>query len=222
MPEFLPGEVKTAVAPITVQPAGLVCDAELYLGPDEATPVATSGEISFVSTGQQQPVRLPVMMPAEPGIYHVYLDIHVGVVSLGVYQAIEDVIIEAPPALPFTFSGVWVQRVRCESATAWNTLNFGCTITNPTDRSITHTLTPMYRSEGKYGYSDPRACSEGVFTLTLKPGQSYNCNIQGNYYDAEDRRWRCAVLLGFSAGVPYGGCAFLRDENGNDSPQRCV
>ncbi|MBA7568361.1 hypothetical protein ES708_10082 [subsurface metagenome] len=123
---------------------------------------------------------------------------------------------------PFTFSGVWVQRVRCESATAWNTLNFGCTITNPTDRSITHTLTPMYRSESKYGYSDPRACALGAFTLTLKPGQSYNCNIQGNYYDAEDRRWRCAVLLGFSAGVPYGGCAFLRDENGNDSPQRCV
>ncbi|MBA7530185.1 hypothetical protein ES705_22388 [subsurface metagenome] len=222
MPQFLPGESKTAIAPITIKPAGLGSEAELYLGPDELTKVATSGRIPFVSTGASQSVRLPVTMPDVEGTYHVYIDVHVQDILVGAFQAIEDVIIEAPPALPFTFSGVWVQRVRCESATAWNTLNFGCTITNPTDRSITHTLTPMYRSEGKYGYSDPRACSEGVFTLTLKPGQSYNCNIQGNYYDAEDRRWRCAVLLGFSAGVPYGGCAFLRDENGNDSPQRCV
>ncbi|GAI60836.1 unnamed protein product, partial [marine sediment metagenome] len=46
-------------------------------------------------------------------------------------------------AAPFSFSNLWVERARCESATAWNTLNFGCTITNPTDRGITHTLTPM-------------------------------------------------------------------------------
>ena len=135
---------------------------------------------------------------------------------------VEMLLIRVAAPQPFTFSNVWVRRVRCESATAWNTLNFGCTITNPTDRSITHTLTPMYRVETKSGYSDPMPCDLCAFTLTLKPGQSYNCNIEGNYYDAEDRRWRCAVLLGFSAGVPYGGCAFLRDENGNNSPEACV
>ncbi|MBA7483249.1 hypothetical protein ES707_18760 [subsurface metagenome] len=127
----------------------------------------------------------------------------------------------APP-LPFTFSDVRVQRLRCQSATAWNTLDFWCTITNQTDRSITHTLTPYYRVETKYGYGDPLPCAKCAFTLTLEPGEDYNCNIEGNYYDVEDRKWRCATLLGFSAGVPYGGCAFLRDENGNDSPQACV
>lgn len=119
-------------------------------------------------------------------------------------------------ALPFTFSNLSVQRVRCQSATAWNTLNFGCTITNPTSRSITHTLTPMYRVGTKRGYSDPIARPEFARKITLSPGQSYN------YYLAGSQPGRCTILLGFSAGVPYGGCAFLRDENGNDSPQKCV
>lgn len=120
----------------------------------------------------------------------------------------------APP--PFTFSNLSVQRVRCQSATAWNTLNFGCTITNPTSRSITHTLTPMYRVGTKRGYSNPIARPEFARKITLSPGQSYN------YYLAGSQPGRCTILLGFSAGVPYGGCAFLRDENGNDSPQKCV
>ncbi|MBA7641345.1 hypothetical protein ES703_49022 [subsurface metagenome] len=119
-------------------------------------------------------------------------------------------------AAPFSFSNLWVERVRCESATAWNTLNFGCTITNPTDRSITHTLTPMFRVGYKGGYSDPISREEYAVELTLSPGQSYNYYLPGNQPD------RCTMLLGFSAGVPYGGCAFLRDENGNDSPQACV
>lgn len=121
-----------------------------------------------------------------------------------------------PPPTPFTFSNPWVQRVRCESATAWNTLNFGCTITNPTDKSITHTLTPMYRVETKSGYSDPIARPEFAREITLSLGQSYNYYLPGNQPD------RCTIIIGFSAGVPYGGCSFLRDENGNDSPEACV
>jgi len=120
------------------------------------------------------------------------------------------------PTQPFTFSNLSVQRVRCQSATAWNTLNFGCTITNPTDKSITHILTPMYRSEGKSGYSAPYPSSKYARELTLSPGQSYD------YYLAGSQPGRCTMLIGFSAGVPYGGCAFLRDETGNDSPQACL
>lgn len=96
MPEFAPGESKTAVAPITVKPAGLNCEAELFLGPDDMTKVATSGRIPFVSTGVSQDVRLPVVMPAAEGTYHVYADVYAEGLLIAAYQATEDVII-APP-----------------------------------------------------------------------------------------------------------------------------
>lgn len=125
----------------------------------------------------------------------------------------------APIAVPpFSFSNPWVERVRCESATAWNTLNFGCTITNPTDRSISHILTPMFRVETKSGYSDPISRELFAIELTLSPGQSYNYYLPGNQPALD----RCTIIIGFRAGVPYGGCAFLRDESGNDSPQACI
>lgn len=123
----------------------------------------------------------------------------------------------APIAVPpFAFSDLSVQRVRCQSATAFNTLNFWCTITNPTDKSITHILTPMYRTETKYGYGDPYPSPLYAREVTLSPGENYEYYLAGSQPD------RCTMLIGFSAGVPYGGCAFLRDENGNDSPQACV
>ncbi|GAH89507.1 unnamed protein product, partial [marine sediment metagenome] len=71
MPQFAPSELKTAVAPITVQPAGLSSEVEIFLGPNETTKVATSGRIPFTSTGASQEVRLPVAMPATTGTYHV-------------------------------------------------------------------------------------------------------------------------------------------------------
>jgi len=97
MPEFAPGEAKTAVAPITVKPAGLSCEVELYLGPDEATKVATSGGIPFTSTGAAQSISLPIAMPAAEGTYHVFIDVYAEGYLLAAYQAIEDVVI-APPA----------------------------------------------------------------------------------------------------------------------------
>ncbi|GAJ14146.1 unnamed protein product, partial [marine sediment metagenome] len=54
-PEFSPGELKTAIAPITVKPSGLSCSAELYLVSNDAK-VATSGEKSFNSTGIEQDI----------------------------------------------------------------------------------------------------------------------------------------------------------------------
>ncbi len=78
MPQFAPGESKTAIAPITVKPAGLSCEAELFLGPDELTKVATSGLVPFTSTGASQEVQLPVAMPSEEGTYHVFIDVYAG------------------------------------------------------------------------------------------------------------------------------------------------
>ncbi|HUV56320.1 MAG TPA: hypothetical protein VMV84_03725 [Dehalococcoidales bacterium] len=91
MPQFSPSEVKIAVAPITVKPAGLACSAELYLG----AKVATSGVKSFNSTGIKQDISLPITMPA-PGTYPVYLDVTAQGMLIGAYKAIEDVVIAIP------------------------------------------------------------------------------------------------------------------------------
>jgi len=124
----------------------------------------------------------------------------------------------AVPAVvpPFAFSNLRVQRLTCQSASAWNTLDFWCTISNPTDRTITHILTPVYQVGYKGGLSSPMEAPLYAREITLGPGQSYEYYLAGNQGD------RCTTLIGFSAGVPYGGCVFLRDENGNDSPKACV
>lgn len=95
MPEFMPGESKTAIAPITVKPAGLNCEAEIFLGPNDLTKVATSGLIAFTSIGVGQNVHLPVTMPSAEGTYHVYVDVYVEGLLIAAYQAIEDVSIAA-------------------------------------------------------------------------------------------------------------------------------
>lgn len=94
MPQFVPGESKTALAPIVVKPSGLSCFTELYLVSNGAK-VATSGVKAFTSTGAKQNIRFPLTMPAE-GAYPVYLDIFTNGLPIGAYQATEDVIILAP------------------------------------------------------------------------------------------------------------------------------
>ncbi len=93
-PLFAAGDSRTAVAPITVSPAGLSCGGELFLGPDEVTKVATSGLVPFVSTGASQAVSFPVTMPIPGGFaYHVYLDVYANGILLVAYIATEDVIV---------------------------------------------------------------------------------------------------------------------------------
>jgi len=61
---------------LMVTMAGLSCEAELFLGPDETTKAATSGKIPFVSTGELQPVTLPIVIPAA-GVYNPFIDVFV-------------------------------------------------------------------------------------------------------------------------------------------------
>ncbi len=103
-PVMTPGSARTAVAPITVKPSGLNCEAELFLGPNETTKVATSGRRAFTSTGASQSVSLPVTMPTAGGLaYHVYLDVFVNSYRLLAYQATEDVIIPEGSVGPITW-----------------------------------------------------------------------------------------------------------------------
>lgn len=94
MPQFNPAEERIAIATFPVKPAGLSCEAELFLGPDEVTKVATSDRIGFTSTGAEQSVDLPITMPSTEGTYHVYIDIYAEGIFIAAYQAIEDVVIK--------------------------------------------------------------------------------------------------------------------------------
>ncbi len=93
-PIFAPSAAKTATAPITASPAGMACTAELFIGPNATTKTATSGLISFTSTGSAQNVSLPINMPASGGAsYHVYIDVYAGGIKFLSYIATEDVLI---------------------------------------------------------------------------------------------------------------------------------
>lgn len=103
-PIMAPGVARTAMAPITVRPSGLSCQAELFLGPNDTTKVVTSGLKAFTSTGAAQSVRLPVTMPTPGGVaYHVYLDVFANGYRILAYQATEDVIIPAGEVGPITW-----------------------------------------------------------------------------------------------------------------------
>ncbi len=102
-PVMAPGVSRTAVAPIIVSPSGLGCSAELFLGPNDATKVATSGKKSFTSTGASQSVRLPVTMPAGGAAYHVYLDVYANGYRILAYQATEDVVIPSGEVGPISW-----------------------------------------------------------------------------------------------------------------------
>lgn len=103
-PVMGPGAVATAVAPITMSPAGLACSAELWLGPDEATKIVTSGLVAFTSTGAAQSVRFPVTIPSPGGeAYHVFLDVYANGYLIVAYIATEDVVVPYGEVGPVTW-----------------------------------------------------------------------------------------------------------------------
>ena len=110
MPQFAPGEVKTAIAPIVAKPSGMSCEAELFLGPDELTKVATSGRIPFVSTGAAKNVSLPIAMPSSPGTVKGYIDVFVGGFRFLAYILKEDIVIVSPYPLGITILGITAQK----------------------------------------------------------------------------------------------------------------
>ena len=103
-PVFGPSVAKSATAQITVIPAGVVCTAELFLGITAANKAATSGPKTFTSTGAAQNVALPVTMPNVGGAFHVYLDILSSGMTLGAFQATEDVLIVTAQVGPITWT----------------------------------------------------------------------------------------------------------------------
>ena len=96
-PILPPGAAKTPKVPITAKPAGMACEVELFLGPNETTKVVTSGRKPFTSTGASQLVSCPVTMPTPPAgegaAYHVYIDVYTGGFRFLAGIGTEDVVI---------------------------------------------------------------------------------------------------------------------------------
>jgi hypothetical protein len=74
---FPSGTIKTANLQVAVNPAALAYQIELWLGPNDTTKSATSGKVSFTSTGATQSLSVPITMPSA-GVYNVYKDIYFG------------------------------------------------------------------------------------------------------------------------------------------------
>lgn len=103
-PIFTPGITKTAKVPVDVDPSGLACEIEVFLGPNASTKSASSGRKAFTSTGTQQTINAPVTMPSATGVaYHVYIDLYVLGMYLAGYQGTEDVIIPSGSVGPITW-----------------------------------------------------------------------------------------------------------------------
>ncbi|KKM20626.1 hypothetical protein LCGC14_1643600 [marine sediment metagenome] len=97
-PTFEGGITKTAVATMSNPTAkAFNYTAELYL---DVTKVASSGVIAFtLAPGTQQPVSFPLTMPLVEGDFPVYLDVLVGGVVVGAFQATENVVIVISPEI---------------------------------------------------------------------------------------------------------------------------
>lgn len=187
MPQFAPSAVKTARAAITVKPAGLSCQAELYLV-SGITKVVTSGLKPFTSTGAAQDITFPVTMPSAEGSYKVYLDIYASGILIAAYQATEDVVIQLP-TIPldggWTCSGMSYLYIGQEpGAPAWQLRQYACQITSKASITTTKAIAwqRRWQSGGVVGdWWQPGVLYDGTITgvpnprqITLAPGGVYN------------------------------------------------
>ncbi len=94
MPQFKPGESKTATATFqNPKSAGFDYQAKLCMGTGWTEMASASFHLNAV---ESKAVEFPVTMPATQGTYPVYFKVTCGGVLIGTFAATEDVVIAAP------------------------------------------------------------------------------------------------------------------------------
>lgn len=166
MPEFSPGESRTAIVAMS-NPTAKAFDyvAELYMGTD----LALMAQAPFhLEAEESEDISLPVTMPSVAGAYPVHIGVFSGGQSIGLYKAVEDVIITAEPEFYMPAE----MNVKVTDGTIlgmyW-TCEFSVTITNKGNAPGTHTI-EWWDNCGVVG---------GSRTITLQPGESYSWGYSG-------------------------------------------
>lgn len=106
MPQFGPGELRTARVPMT-NPTGGAFDyvADLYMG----TNLALMAETAFhLESLESKDISLPITMPTVSGTYPVHIGVFSGGVNIGLWRATEDVVI-APEVV---YAWMWMSPNR--------------------------------------------------------------------------------------------------------------
>lgn len=183
MPTFSPSQSVTAKAKLPVKPAGMACQAELYLGTGKA---ATSGKVPFTSTGADQTITLPLTMPSS-GSYQALLDIFTSNILIGAFYDPEQVVIAVAR---FSYGTPWAgPKMPCPSiGPVTKSVDVYCVVTNPSGATLTKTLWVQWTrwdestlwSMNKLMEFEGGAKSKSV---TLAPGQSYTLHAPYHYYD---------------------------------------
>jgi hypothetical protein len=167
-------------------------------------------------------------MPASPGTYHVYVDVHAGGYLLLAYQSTEDIVIEETAEPPFSMAITNITiydrpRIGDWSSAYWH-VDLECQISNPYDHSISHTLKlgnidadSDYQNLSAWYYKRKWGESENIEKVfTLSPGQSVTVLSKGfNSISG----WYTWPQLNYH-GYPVKNKTFFNivDENWNSSP----
>lgn len=191
MPEFSPGESKTAIVTMS-NPKAKPFDytAELYMGTDLAL---MAGEDFHLEAEGSKDVSLPITMPSTPGTYPVHIGVFSGGQSIGLYKATEDVVIAAPdirveiarayirmayPSVSEAYSG-WISFTpgsELNLALFGNPIQVGVLLRNPTNAPLRYTPT-IYN----YHWIEPNNYTTDYLTLpTVEPVKFTGPPGQGN------------------------------------------
>lgn len=129
-----------------------------------------------------------------------------------------------PEEKPFVFGLPSMQMVSCESATAWNTANYQIALSNPYSHPVTRVITMWgqgYDVDDNEWGTPREIVSAGhrlKWEITLQPGETKILDIKGNFYDKEDHRWRCYILIARR----YRFYMWAKDDLGNESEKAYV